>query len=240
MPRKPPPPDQPWGLPPDQPGQWGRPSQPQGWGQPAQGYSSPYNQPTQGWQQPAPPPPLQRPGKPPKKPMTKRDKIIGFGCLGVIALLLCGVIAVIGTAANANHGTTASTSTAIVVIPSDTPTTDVQAVLPTDTPTTVPTAKPTPRPTPTQPIVQRPTPTPTPKPQCVAVNNNPWCYNFTPGNLIYNPNSAFCSYFACVSTFWTANHGYVAECANGSYTHSGGVSGACSRDGGVSQILYSH
>ncbi len=261
------PPQQPGGFPPDQPGQWGPPSQPQGWGQPDQGYSSPYNQPTQGWQpapynqpvqgwqQPVPPPPLQRtagrpPKKSPKKPMTKRDKIIGFGCLGVIALLLCGVIAAIGTAANANHGTTATTApTTIVAIPSDTPTATVQAVLPTDTPTTAPTdtpipsptatATPRPTPTPTQPIVHQPTPTPTP--HCVAVNNNPWCYNFiTPGNVIYNPNAAFCDYFQCVSTFWTANHGYVAECANGSYTHSGGVSGACSRDGGVAQTLYSH
>src|SRR5205823_3014390 len=47
-------------------------------------------------------------------------------------------------------------------------------------------------------------------------------------------------YFSCVSTFWTATRGYVAECANGEYTHSAGVSGACSRDGGVSRTLYSH
>ena len=35
-------------------------------------------------------------------------------------------------------------------------------------------------------------------------------------------------------------NGYVVECANGEYSHSGGVSGACSRDGGVAAILYSH
>ena len=239
------PPQQPWGLPPDQPGQWGQQPQPPSW-QPAQ-----YNQPTQGWQPAAPPPPLQRTGKPPKppkKPMTKRDKVIGVGCLGIILLVLCGVCGVINNA-NAHNGTTASGApTTIVVIPSDTPTSNVQAVLPTDTPmaaptntpTATPTAKPTARPTatPTQPIVQQPTPTQAS--HCVAVNNNPWCYNFTPGNLIYSPNSGFCGYFKCVSTFWVDTNGYVAECANGSYTHSDGVSGACSRDGGVSQILYSH
>jgi hypothetical protein len=32
----------------------------------------------------------------------------------------------------------------------------------------------------------------------------------------------------------------VVECANGLYSHSGGVRGACSRDGGVARILYSH
>src|SRR6266581_3141584 len=108
------------------------------------------------------------------------------------------------------------------------------SVTPTDTPTTVvtinqvtPTVKPTIAPKPTQPA-------------CQAINNNPWCYSFTSGNLIYSPNADFCSYFACVSTFWTATSGYVAECANGDYTHSGSVRGACSHDGGVMRPLYSH
>lgn len=238
------PPQQPWGFPPDQPGQWGQP--------PSQGYSSPYNQPTQGWQpaqswqQPIPPPPLQRGGKPPKKPpkkrLTKRDKIIGVGCLGVFLLLLCGVCAAINNV-NANNSPAAAVPTTIVAVPSDTPTTIVQAAQSTDTPTTAsiptptPTAKPRPTPTPTQ-IVQQPTPTPTQG--HTGVNGNPWGYDFNPGNLIYSPNSGFCGYFQCVSTFWTDTNGYVAECGNGSYTHSGGVRGACSRDGGVSRTLYSH
>ena len=76
---------------------------------------------------------------------------------------------------------------------------------------------------------------------CVAVNNNPWCYNFTaPGNRIYHPPTAFCKYFACVSSFWTATRGYVAKCVSGKYTHSGGIRGACSRNGGISRPLYSH
>jgi hypothetical protein len=73
-----------------------------------------------------------------------------------------------------------------------------------------------------------------------GVNGNPWGYNFTPGKLIYNPPAAFCTYFACVSSFWTSTNGYVAECYNGDYTHSDGVRGACSRDGGVERPLYSH
>lgn len=235
------PPQQPWGVPPEHLGQLG---QQQSQWQPGQ-----YSQPTQAWQQPVPPPfSGGKPPRKPKKPMTKFGKI-SIGCFVVALLFLCGVVSLISASAH-NGGTTAPPTT-IIAIPSDTPTTVVQAVPPTDTPTIAPTdtpvptptatATPTPRPTavPTQPI-QRSTPTPTPAPHCVAVNNNPWCYNFTPGNLITNPPSAFCNYFTCVSTFWTANHGYVAECANGSYTHSGGVSGACSRDGGVSQTLYSH
>ena len=79
-----------------------------------------------------------------------------------------------------------------------------------------------------------------PSPTPGNTNGNPWGYNFIPGNLIYSPNDAFCTVFACVTTFWTSTNGYVAECGNGDYTHSGGVSGACSRDGGVLHILYSH
>lgn len=76
--------------------------------------------------------------------------------------------------------------------------------------------------------------------KCQAVNNNPWCYNFTHGSLIYHPHSAFCSYFKCVSDFWKATRGDVVECRNGKYSHSGGIRGACSRDKGVWRTLYSH
>jgi len=89
-------------------------------------------------------------------------------------------------------------------------------------------------------VTPKPQPTQPPAPTCQAVNNNPWCYNFTAGSLIYSPQAAFCDYFSCVSTFWVDTNGYVAECGNGKYTHSDGVSGACSRDGGILRVLYSH
>jgi hypothetical protein len=108
-----------------------------------------------------------------------------------------------------------------------------------------PTAAPTPKPrlTPTpQPPTPAPTqpPAPTQAPVSTGVNGNPWGYDFNPGNLIYAPPSTFCAYFSCVSTFWKDTNGYVVECANGEYSHSGGVSGACSRDGGIAATLYSH
>ena len=77
------------------------------------------------------------------------------------------------------------------------------------------------------------------KAKCQAVNNNPWCYNFTHGPLIKHPHSAFCRYFSCVSDFWKATRGYVVECWNGKYSHSGGVRGVCSRDKKVRRTLYS-
>lgn len=78
------------------------------------------------------------------------------------------------------------------------------------------------------------------KPKCQAVNKNPWCYNFVRGSLIYRPKNAFCSYFHCVSDFWKAVRGYVVECGNGEYSHSGGIRGVCSRDKKVWRTLYSH
>lgn len=127
--------------------------------------------------------------------------------------------------------------------PTPSPTLQPTQAKPTPTPTPSPTPSPLPQPTQAKPtpasthIAQNPIPTPTP---CIGVNDNPWCYNFVPGNLIYAPNPEFCSYFTCVSTFWSATRGYVVECADGHYSHSGGVRGTCSRNGGVNQPLYSH
>lgn len=101
------------------------------------------------------------------------------------------------------------------------------------------TAKPIPQPTATpKPIPQ---PTATPKPSCPypAVNNNPWCYTFTnTGKYIYRPPSNFCNYFTCIKSFWTSANGYVEECQDGMYSHSGGVSGSCSWHGGNLRPLF--
>jgi len=162
-------------------------------------------------------------------------------------MLVIGFIIVAGL-----FGAFSSIGKSASVTPADTPTpteTAIPAALATFMATETPVfaSSPIPTPKPTQPPIAKPQPTqppPTPKPTqpaCQGVNGNPWCYNFSsPGNLIYSPNAAFCNYFACVSTFWTATSGYVAECANGDYTHSGSVRGACSHDGGVMRPLYSH
>ena len=69
---------------------------------------------------------------------------------------------------------------------------------------------------------------------------NPWGYNFTPGNLIYSPPGDFCGYFPCIPSFWNSTNGYVVECNDGDFSHSGGRSGACSYHGGEMRPLYSH
>lgn len=204
---------------------------------------------------PYPPTPRRKPTMKERWKASRRRTKVGIGCLTgfvlILSLCICTSIFSPATAGFHDLNTTPTASNGI-----NTPTqivqivkTQVATVAPTaiptklPTPTAIPTQPPTPTPIPTQaptPVpTQAPAPTPTTAPS-TGVNGNPWGYNFNPGNLIYSPPAAFCDYFACVSTFWTATRGYVAECVNGSYTHSGGVSGACSRDGGVQAILYSH
>jgi hypothetical protein len=118
-------------------------------------------------------------------------------------------------------------------IPTATPT-PIPVAVPTATPTAIPTSRPTPIPTATP-------PPPPPVVDLCGAPSNPWGYNFCGrGGLIRSPQSTFCSYFSpCVSTFWTATSGYVVQCVSGKWSHSGGVSGACSSNGGALRPLYS-
>ena len=107
----------------------------------------------------------------------------------------------------------------------------VATVAPTARPTTPPTRAPTAAPTP------RPTPTPPPPPNLCGAPPNPWNYNFCGGGTISNPPSNFCTYFTCIKTFWQSTNGYVEECTDGEYSHSGGVRGSCSKNGGNLRAL---
>ena len=72
-----------------------------------------------------------------------------------------------------------------------------------------------------------------------AENGNPWGYNFSCCDKIFDPPSNFCSFFNCIPSFWMFTNGYVVQCVDGTYSHSGGVSGACSSHGGESRPLLS-
>jgi uncharacterized protein DUF4236 len=100
--------------------------------------------------------------------------------------------------------------------------------------TSAATPRPTPKPTP------RPTPKPTPRPKPVGLYGNPWGYNFSPGSLIKSPPDEFCSYFPCIASFWDSTSGYVVECRDGQFSHSGGRSGVCSHHGGKARTLFRH
>lgn len=83
-----------------------------------------------------------------------------------------------------------------------------------------------------------PASSPLPPSATCAVNGNPWGYNFTCCHPITSPPSSFCSYFSCISSFWSGS-GYVVECVDGKFSKSGGISGACSTHGGPWRPLYS-
>lgn len=205
-------------------------------------YPSQAQQPDYSYQQPghfgqspaqsypqAPQPPQKRSAKQWYRAQSKAARR-GIGC-GVIvaALLVCGMCSgIISAASHNSQASSDATPTSQVVQQATTTNT------PTTAPTTAPTATATPRPT--SPPAQ---PTATSAPAQTGVNGNPWGYDFNPGNYIYNPPANFCSYFACITTFWNG-HGYVDQCSDGDYSKSGGVSGACSHHGGESQPLYSH
>lgn len=113
---------------------------------------------------------------------------------------------------------------------------------PTSTPTPTPTATPAPTPPPHTPTPV-PTAAPTAAPTAVPVNlcgapQNPWGYNFCSGGYITSPDPAFCNYFNCIPSFWQSTNGYVVQCNDGTFSHSGGRSGACSSHAGEGKPLY--
>jgi hypothetical protein len=178
---------------------------------------------------------------------------IGVGC-GAIVLTLT-VCIIFSAIASAGSPQTARQTTPTQIVQSNTGLTAIPTAKPTATPkpspTPTPTATPTPVPTPTPTAVpvqqqEQPTqplvPTQPPAPTCNGTTINGGCYNYDPsgGTLVYSPPSNFCSYFACVSSFWTATSGYVVKCSDGKHSHSGGVSGACSKNGGVVATVYLH
>jgi hypothetical protein len=67
---------------------------------------------------------------------------------------------------------------------------------------------------------------------------NPWGYTFCGGAVITSPPANFCSVFACIASFWNQANGYVVQCRDGLFSHSGGVRGSCSSHGGNGRTLY--
>lgn len=192
---------------------------------------------------PATPINARTPAQPPRKPPKKKQNCAGF--CGVLAVIACiGLIALIASAFG-SHSSAAPTADDINATATAQAqfTSDASALLTQDTPTDQPTDTPTPKPQSTRQPTHQATAKSTPRPACQAVNGNPWCYNFSPGNLITNPPGDFCSYFNCIASFVSADDpdgGYVVECQDTTFSQSGGESGACSHHGGELRPLYSH
>lgn len=175
------------------------------------------------------------------KGQSRRTQII-VGCVTGVLLISCCAFGAANSNANTNTDTTnqqASTGgSSTNASPSGTtsqPTATHVAATATANP------HPTVAPVATQPVSHPPTATTPPAPKYPAINSNPWDYTFTnTGHLLYQPVGSFCSsgYFTCVSTFWKDTKGFVIQCNNGRYSHSGGVQGECSRDGGPGNPVY--
>jgi hypothetical protein len=68
---------------------------------------------------------------------------------------------------------------------------------------------------------------------------NPFGYNFCGrGTFITSPNPSTCSYFNCIANFGNGI-GYMEECADATYSMSGGRQGSCSHHGGDKQPVFS-
>lgn len=52
-----------------------------------------------------------------------------------------------------------------------------------------------------------------------------------PGSSSHATDAQFCSTHECIENFGSG-HGYIVQCADGQWSHSGGLSGACSDHGG--------
>jgi len=202
------------------------------------------NQPTEAYRQPQwsgqPGQFRTSPRVPPPDPRRRNAWLI-IAAIIFVGLLVTGILQTAypapPTTQNAMPTDTPTQSALLSLTPTLTPT---DTPIPTKTPT--PTPRPTPTPTPKPVVVVTPTPKPQPT-HCVGINNNPWCYDFNPGGLIYTPPSGFCSYFNCIATFYQSDDpgdGYIVECQDGTYSQSGGERGACSSHGGVLRPLYSH
>lgn len=165
----------------------------------------------------------------------------------LVGMFLLGVV---GTITDPETTPTASRTV-------DTPTPTTAPPAPAPAPTVVPTtSRPTPTPTSASPapvekatVTRVVTPTPRPvrtttrAPKPVAPSTcgapaNPWGYNFCGrGSVISNPPASFCDVFDCIASFWESTNGYVMQCEDLMFSHSGGRSGSCSHHGGNYRAL---
>ena len=77
-----------------------------------------------------------------------------------------------------------------------------------------------------------PTPTPPPSPRSAGVGSS------TSGNGTSGGGQDFCSTHTCIGSF-NAGTGYIVQCADGDWSHSGGNPGACSHHGGETNVTAS-
>jgi hypothetical protein len=157
----------------------------------------------------------------------RRGPLLLLGLAAMVGAAACGSPQVSSPADVASSISAQPTTAPPVATAVPTPAVAPPTVAPTPRPTVAPTARPTAAPT------AKPTAAPTAPPRNLCgAPPNPWNYNFSGGGTISSPPGNFCDYFNCIASFWTSTNGYVEECMDGTYSHSGGRSGSCSSHGG--------
>ena len=159
----------------------------------------------------------------------RRRLLLLIGIASMVGAAACGSPQASSAAAVASSITAQPTTSLPTSIAIAAPTVVPQTVAPTPRPAVAPTARPTAAPT---------APPTAPPPNLCGAPPNPWNYNFCGGGTISSPPSNFCDYFNCIPSFWQSTKGYVEECQDGTYSHSGGRSGSCSSHGGNLRALY--
>ena len=76
-----------------------------------------------------------------------------------------------------------------------------------------------------------PTETSTPEPSPSEGTHEPAGEEDEVGSASHAGDTKFCEEKTCIGSF-TSEEGTVVECSDGSYSHAGGISGACSHHGG--------
>jgi hypothetical protein len=167
----------------------------------------------------------------------------------VMLILLAAIGALAPSGGDGNNLSGASnpgSSTLYTPTPNPDPTNTGQAAVtpaPAHTPVTAHSGTPTHNPPPTH--TPKPTHSPTPKPKpptgpLCGAPSNPWGFNFCGrGGAIYPANlpASVCDYFDCIPNF-PNGIGYMVECKDGTYSMSGGRSGACSHHSGELREVY--
>lgn len=172
--------------------------------------------------------------------LTRRAQII-VGSVALVGMCACcGIAGAAGNTSTANQQASNNRSSSSTVATAKPGATATHVITGTPKPQATATHAPVPtQPAPTQPVSHPPTATPKPAPKYPAINSNPYDYTLVnTGHLLYNPATDICNWLNCIASFWKSTNGYVDLCNDGTYSHSGGVQGACSRHGYEKQPVY--
>jgi hypothetical protein len=149
--------------------------------------------------------------------------------LRISIIVAAAVLALSGCGSSTNKSSPATTSAPHTIPPPTVPTSAPALPAPTTAP---PTTAPPPTPAPARTTAPAATAAAVAAADLCGAPANPMGYNLCGrGQQITKADSRTCTYFKCISNF-DKGTGFMIECADGTYSMSGGKSGSCSTHGG--------